>query len=153
MLLPANEAVNLSKKNIYGGYTRFQVLPKVDLELSFIWEDIAGGSFWLSIQVDCDRTKLLIIVMTAPANFKDRCFTLVVLLLIQKVLICEHWRISKLSPDSWSEWPGVQRSSWRWFKEGWSLSSEHLTMIICNRRWSQHVIFGIWEFVFSICNG
>ena len=95
MLLPANEAVNLSKKNIYGGYTRFQVLPKVDLELSFIWEDIAGGSFWLSIQVDCDRTKLLIIVMTAPANFKDRCFTLVVLLWIQKILICEYWRILK----------------------------------------------------------
>ena len=33
--LPANEAVNLSKKNNYAGYTRFQVLPKVDLNLSF----------------------------------------------------------------------------------------------------------------------
>ena len=32
--LPANEAVNLSKKNNYGGYTRFQLLPKVDLNLS-----------------------------------------------------------------------------------------------------------------------
>ena len=28
-------------------------------------------------QVDCDKTKLLIIVMTAPANFRDRCFKLI----------------------------------------------------------------------------
>ena len=28
------------------------------------------------LKVECDETKLLIIVMTAPANFRDRCFNL-----------------------------------------------------------------------------
>ena len=28
------------------------------------------------IQVDCEKTKLLIIVMTDPSNFRDRCKTL-----------------------------------------------------------------------------